>query len=58
MDWCSKVCPHGVETSDGRKVTYAGTFGPGHTGSTGNAGPLSGAPGSANRYVLFCDLCT
>jgi len=42
VGFCSKVCPTGAITNDGRSVTFRGNRGPAGTGSNGNAGPISG----------------
>jgi len=41
VDYCSKVCPTGAFTNDGRQVTFRGNVGAPGTGSNGNAGPLA-----------------
>ena len=41
VGYCSKVCPSGAVTNDGRQVTFRGNKGPTGTGSNGNAGPLN-----------------
>merc|ERR1712029_116705 len=43
VGYCSKVCPSGAVTNDGRQVTFRGNKGPTGTGSNGNAGPLNQA---------------
>jgi len=42
VGYCSKVCPTGAITNDGRFNTFQGNRGAAGTGSNGNAGPISG----------------
>merc|ERR1712241_762100 len=41
VGYCSKVCPTGAQTSDGRFVGFSGNKGPSGTGSNGNAAPVT-----------------
>jgi len=41
VGYCSKNCPTGAFTNDGRKNTFRGNVGAKNTGSNGNAGPIS-----------------
>merc|ERR1712149_156050 len=47
VGYCSKVCPTGAITNDGRHVTFKGNKGPTGTGTGGNAGPINQATGLA-----------
>merc|ERR1711992_154409 len=47
VGYCSKVCPTGAVTNDGRHVTFKGNKGPTGTGTGGNAGPINQATGLA-----------
>merc|ERR1711862_138810 len=65
VGYCSKVCPTGAVTNDGRRVTYRGNVGPKNTGSNGNAGPptLLESPSipppkhsRSSKLLTFCGL--
>merc|ERR1712018_550613 len=43
VGYCSRVCPTGAITNDGRFVTNRGNKGSAGTGSNGNAGPVNAA---------------
>merc|ERR1712218_311914 len=47
VGYCSRVCPTGAITNDGRHVTFKGNKGPTGTGTGGNAGPINQATGLA-----------